>query len=146
MSKIEIKSCGSEICESRAFKSVDILEYFSVCFWIKASFLKYSFILEQVLLKIFSSESCSSGVRNGLRVRVETRDRGIWVWFPVAAGSHFRFGCGVPPILARSLRNGTKNTGGLLYVCTPHMQSKDLPWVADFAGHGYRARLEYHGC
>ena len=144
MSKIEIKSCGSEICESRAFKSVDILEYFSVCFWIKASFLKYSFILKQVLLKIFSSESCSSGVRNGLRFK------GWDSWWMdsgsiPSTGSHFRLGCGVPPILARSLRNGTKNTGGSLFVCTPHMQSKDPPRVADFAGHGYRARLEYHG-
>ena len=26
-------------------------------------------------------------------------------------GSHFWFGCGVPLILARSLQNGTKNSG-----------------------------------
>ena len=50
-------------------------------------------------------------------------DQEFQVQFP--ARSHFWFGCGVPFILARSLRNGTKNTGGPLCVCTPHMQSKD---------------------
>ena len=39
----------------------------------------------------------------------------------------FQVGCGVPFILARSLRNETKNTGGPLCVCTPHLQSKDPP-------------------
>ena len=43
------------------------------------------------------------------------------------AGSHFRFGCGVPLILARSLRNRTKNTRSPLCVGTPHTQSKDPP-------------------
>ena len=67
-----------------------------------------------------------------------------------SAGRHFWFGCGVPFILARSLRNGTENTGGPLCVCTPHMQSKDPPLplrkrVADIGGHGYRAWLEYYG-
>ena len=43
----------------------------------------------------------------------------IWWW------------CAIHP--ASSLRNGTKNTGGPLCVCTPHMQSKDPPlslWVS----------------
>ena len=61
------------------------------------------------------------GVKNGPMVK--GWDQGS---IPIT-GSHFRFRCGVPFILARSLRNGTKNTGGPLCVCTPHMQSKDPP-------------------
>ena len=44
-----------------------------------------------------------------------------------SANSHFGFGCCVPFIQARSLRNGTKSTGGPLCVCMPHKQSKDHP-------------------
>ena len=53
----------------------------------------------------------------GLWLRVGSCDREIRV----------RFGCGVPLILARSLRNETKNTGGPLCVCTSHMQFKAPP-------------------
>ena len=42
-----------------------------------------------------------------------------------SASGRFWFGHGVPFILTRSLRYGTKNTGCPLCVCTPHMQSKD---------------------
>ena len=47
------------------------------------------------------------GVRNGLKVKgwdSWSRDPGSIT----SAGSHLRIGCGVPFILARSLRNGTK--------------------------------------
>ena len=50
-----------------------------------------------------------------------------WLTVETRAGSHFRFCCGLPFILARSLRNGTRNTGGPLCVCTPHMQSITPP-------------------
>ena len=74
---------------------------------------------------------------------------GLWLREPDSisrTGSHFWFGCGVPFILARSLRNGTKHTVGRPCVCTPHMQSNDPPSassqrVADVGGHGYRARF-----
>ena len=61
-------------------------------------------------------------------LRVETRDRDPDL-IP-GAGGHFRFGCGVQIILARSLH-------------TPSASSQN---VADFGGPGYRVRLEYHGC
>ena len=44
-----------------------------------------------------------------------------------SVGSHFWFGCDVPFILARSLRNRTKNTGGPLCVCIPHTCSLKIP-------------------
>ena len=53
----------------------------------------------------------------GQWLRVEACDREIRV----------RFDCGVPLILASSLRIETKNTGGPLCVCTSHMQFKDPP-------------------
>ena len=65
------------------------------------------------------------------------------------SGSHFWFGCGVPFILARSLRNGTKNPWGSLCVCTPHMQSKSplclFAKCSHFWRHGYAVQLEYYG-
>ena len=63
------------------------------------------------------------GVRNGSMVKgwsSWSRDLGS---IP-SAGGHFWFGRGVPFILARSLQNWTKNTGGPLCVWTPHMRSK----------------------
>ena len=75
------------------------------------------------------------------------RDQGLIPY----ADSHFRCGCGVPVILARSLRNGTSKMEVSQCVCTPHTQSKDPSAslqrvVADFGGgHGYWARFEYYG-
>ena len=60
--------------------------------------------------------------------------------FPVKCHQHMRIKL-AEFILARALRNGTKNTGGPLCVFTPHMQSKgsasaSLQSVANFS-YGY---------
>ena len=59
-----------------------------------------------------------------VQLRVEARDLGS---IP-SIGGHFRSGCSVQFILSRSSWNRTKNSRGLLHVCTPHMQSYGLPF------------------
>ena len=43
-----------------------------------------------------------------------------------SAASYFWFGCGMPFIQIKSRWNSTKNSGGPMWVCAPHMQS-NLP-------------------
>ena len=78
---------------------------------------------------LYNSSRCKltsiSGVGSGQMVKgwdLWSRDPGS---IP-SAGSQFWFSCGVRFILARSLRNGTKNTRCPLCVRTPHTQSNVL--------------------
>ena len=85
-----------------------------------------SVVLKVVLLILLpvmhrNMQFFSEGGRNGWGLWL--RDQG---WIP-SDGSHFWFGCGAPFNLARSLRNGAKNNGVPLCVCTTHMQCKDPP-------------------
>ena len=91
-----------------------------------------------------------------IEVRYGSMAKGWGLWsrdlgLMSSAGGQFWFGRSrsMPFILARSLQNRTKTTGGPLCVCTPHMQSKDPPAssqrVGDSGRHGYRAQPEYYG-
>ena len=55
-------------------------------------------------------------------LRVEARDREIQVRFPVPAAIS-----DLVVVCHSSWQYGNKNTGGPLWECTPHMQSKDPP-------------------
>ena len=81
-------------------------------------------------LVIANQPSCKYHLQSGDRIGPMVKGWDSWsrdLGSIPSAGGCFWFGCGVPFILTRYLRNGTKNTGGPLCVCTPHMQSKDPP-------------------